>query len=265
IPRSYATAHFDVTYDANGSLRVYGSVTPDDPAVPGSQAEFVQTLSEEEFAQFKSDMGNHCRISFVGFSSAADTDRYQQTAIKNVTLKELVDNASPTLDSVLHVAPAATATIKAGLAKSDGASDAVKFSDVSLAAGSTLHIAPEGDATRVTVSRVTTAQNATLASDSGTTLMIDTYAPADISNTLTLTGSVAFADEFTVIIPDANLKNSGLFTLIDLSGATVVNRPTTVRVVSESGVELVRPAYRTIVRNDAIVLAVRQGFAIVIR
>ena len=265
IPRSYATAHFDVTYDALGSLRVYGSVTPDDPSVPGSQAEFVQTLTSDEFAQFKTDMGNHCRISFVGFSSAADVDRYQQTAIKNVTLKELVDNASPTLDSTLSVAPSANATVTAGLAKPDAASQAVTFADVSLAAGSTLHVAPEGASTRVSVSRVAAEANATLASDSGATLTLDTFAPTDIGNTLTLTGSVAFADEFTIVIPDANLRNSGLFTLIDLSGATVVKSPTTVRVVSEGGIELVWPEYRPIVRGNAVLLSVRQGFAIIIR
>ena len=41
VPRPHSTAHFDVVYDAKGSLRVHGSVTPDDPTVEGSDAEFV--------------------------------------------------------------------------------------------------------------------------------------------------------------------------------------------------------------------------------
>ena len=252
-------------YDAKGSLRVFGTVTPDDKTIPGSQAEFVQTLKPAEFAQFKAEMGNHCRISFAGYSSAASVDRYQDTAIRNLTFKELTDNAAPTLTAPLSVPAGASVTLKAGLAMAEGVSPAMTLAEVALGDSATLHVAPESDTTRVAIETVAPKATATLAADAGTTLTIGTYAPEDIRATLKLTGSVAFEDVLTVVVPAKSLNDKLEHTIIDLSQATVVKAPTTVRVVDENGNALAEDVYKPRVKAGAITLTIgRRGIMILV-
>lgn len=239
IPRPYATAHFDVVYDAKGSLRVHGSVTPDDPAVPGGEAEFVQTLSEANFRDFQESMGNHCRMTFAGYSSNANVERYQSTAIRNLTVSELVDNAAPALACALSVPADATATVELESVKEDGASPSASVAALSLGANAELDIAPltAGGVAVLEAKRIETDGPATVSAASGATLRVGEYAPAGARNEpLAVKGAVAFPAQLVVHMPASWTapKPAGLYRLFDLSQATAA-LPESVSLLDETG------------------------------
>lgn len=240
VPRPYSTAHFDVVYDAKGSMRVHGSITPDDPAVAGSDAEFVQTLSEANFKDFQDAMANRGRMTFAGYSSNASEDRYQSTAIKNLTVSELVDNAAPELACTLSVPASASATVALESVMDGGASPSASVATLSLGDGATLNIAPltAGGVAVLEAKRIETAGPATVSAASGATLRVGEYVPAGAKDEpLAIEGAVAFPAQLVVRMPDAwtTPKPTGLYQLFDLSQATASALPETVALLDASG------------------------------
>lgn len=239
IPRPYATAHFDVVYDAKGSLRVHGSVTPDDPAVPGGEAEFVQTLSEANFRDFQESMGNHCRMTFAGYSSNAGVERYQSTAIRNLSVSELVDNAAPELACALSVPAGATATVEMESVMDDGASPTASVETLSLGDGATLNISPIS-ASGVAVleaRRIETVGAATVSAAAGATLRVGEYAPSGAWDApLAVAGAVEFPSQLVVRVPGVwGRKPTGSIRLFDLSAATSAALPQSVLLLDSAG------------------------------
>lgn len=240
VAREHSTAHFDVIYDAKGSLRVHGSVAPDDPTVPGSDAEFVQTTSGAILEEFKTAMNGRCRMTFAGYSSNASVDRYQETAIRNVTVSELVDNAAPELACTLSVPASATATVALESVMDGGASPSASVATLSLGDGATLGIAPltAGGVAVLEAKRIEAAGPATVSAASGATLRVGEYVPAGAKDEpLAIEGAVAFSAQLVVRMPASWTapKPAGMYRLFDLSQATSSALPETVALLDASG------------------------------
>lgn len=225
--------------DAKGSLLVHGLNTPDNPALPVEETEVVHTTSAEILAEFKAAMENRCRITFAGFSGVSDNDLYQETAIKNLTVSELVDNAAPELACALSVPAGATATVEMESVMDDGASPTASVETLSLGDGATLNISPIS-ASGVAVleaRRIETVGAATVSAAAGATLRIGEYAPSGAWDApLAVAGAVEFPSQLVVRVPGVwGRKPTGSIRLFDLSAATSAALPQSVLLLDSAG------------------------------
>lgn len=239
VPRPHSTAHFDVVYDAKGSLLVHGVNTPDNPALPVEETEVVHTTSAEVLAEFKAAMENRCRITFAGFSGVSDNDLYQETAIRNLTVSELVDNAAPELACALSVPAGATATVEMESVKDDGASPTASVETLSLGDGATLNISPIS-ASGVAVleaRRIETVGAATVSAAAGATLRVGEYAPSGAWDApLAVAGAVEFPSQLVVRVPGVwGRKPTGVIRLFNLAAATPAALPQSVLLLDSAG------------------------------
>ena len=245
IPKTLGVNHMRIFHDGAGTLTM--KITRSD----------ASCTVEKSFPQLPA-MGD---AAYLGFSGApAGWDAYIGTRVANLTFV-FTDNKNPLFVTPVLLTEGATATLNIGNLSTNAAASSITFTNVVLAAGSTLNIAPTNGSCKAAFSRLSLTGAGALQPGTGATLELSTVALSGAEPcALTVKGAWAAKDNtVTFQIPAAWLDESR-FTLADLSGAVYSGESEPVfAVVDETGHDLLADNKMKIRYRNGIVYLIQSN------
>ena len=260
---------YDFIYDPRGTFTQILSTDPANTANSANGGCFEGAFQVpagwmEGFEKWKTE-----RSSVIGFrGQCASTDIYT-LKFRKFRLLQMTSAQAGDFAGRICVPSGAAASVAAGGLMDGQTAEVVSFGTAELATGATLSVKPAGAATKVSVAKVVSAGDATLAATAGAEVRVGEIelTGAGTGTGLALDGAVTLGDALTLTVP-AGWRDTrpASVTVVDASGATggFALAPADV-VVRDADGALPSGKYTLSVRSNRLVISFAQGTCILFR